>query len=179
MSDTDLTSPIRFTLNEELVVKAAQLASSRYYVRFLWFALITGLLTAIFFMFSRGRLDIMRDAIGAVVIVSFALAIATIILILLRYLIYPFYARKNFQQQIILSEEMSLSWTDNVICYAAGKSRTEMPFKNFHGYRASDEIIILYLSDAIYQMIPVNVFGSSEILKIFLGRLEEAGLRRL
>jgi hypothetical protein len=172
-------TPIRFTLTKELVVKAARLSASRYTIRFLWFALIMGLLVSAFFLFSRPSWNLQRELILVFSIVAGALASALLMIGLMRYWIYPFQARKNFQQQKALSDEMSLSWTDKVFVYTTGKSRTEMPFENLHGYGVSGEIIILYLSDVIYYAVPVDALGDADTVGSFMRRLEEAGLRRL
>jgi uncharacterized membrane protein YidH (DUF202 family) len=179
MPENDWTTPLRFTLSEELVVKAAKLAASRYQLQFLCFALVVGLLTSAFFLFSRPKWNLERELLQTFLIVASAVAMGLLILGLMRWWVYPSQARKNFRQQKALSEDMSFSWTDTEFRYATGKSRTEMPLENLHGYRASDEIIILYLSDAIYHAIPVDTFGGSEAHAAFMRQLEKAGLRRL
>jgi hypothetical protein len=170
---------MRFTLNEELVVKAATLNSSRNYVRFLWFSIIVGMITSSFFLFSRPTWHLERELVGSVLIVTGTIAIALLFIGLARYVIYPFHARRNFRQQKALSDEMGLSWADKDFIYETGKSRTEMPFANLHGYRASSEIIILYLSDAIYYMVPAEAFGDTVTFGSFKRKLEEAGVKRL
>jgi hypothetical protein len=179
VSESPSTMPIRFTLTEELAVKAAVLTASRYTIRFLWFALIVGLLTSAFFIVTGARWEPQRALLQAFLTMAGAVVIVLLINLLMRYWIYPFYARRNFRQQKALSEEMSLSWTDKEFLYTTGKSRTEMLFANLHGYRASGEVILLYLSDAIYYVIPVDAFGSIETSGSFMRKLEEAGLRRL
>jgi hypothetical protein len=170
--------PVRFTLNEELVVKAALLNASRYYARFLVFAMVVALLTSAFFLFSRSDWVVEREVMQALLIIASTLAFALLLHGCLRYWIYPAQARKNFRQQKTLSEAMSLSWTDSVFCYAAGKSQIEMPFSSLHGYRASGEIVLLYHSDVIYQVVPAVAFGGPDAFDGFIRKLEAAGLRR-
>jgi hypothetical protein len=179
MSDSPPMTPMRFTLNQDLVVKAATLNSSRYYVRFLWFSIIVGLITSIFFLFSRSTWHLERELLGVVLIVTGTVVIALLLIGLARYVIYPFHARRNFRQQKALSDEMSLSWAGKDFICETGKSRTEMPFSNLHGYRASGEIIILYLSDAIYYMVPIKAFDGTEQSSSFMRALEEACVKRL
>jgi hypothetical protein len=179
MSESVPMTPIRFTLTKELVVKAATLAASRYYIRFLWFALIVGMLTSAFVLLNRPKPNLERELLATFLIIMSTLTIAMLMIGLMRYLIYPFYARRNFQQQKALTEEMSLSWTDEVFIYTSGKSKSEMPFANLHGYRASSEIIILYLADAIYHMVPIEAFGGTEQLGSFMLKLQQASVKQL
>jgi hypothetical protein len=179
MSMSTPMTPIRFRLTKVLVVKAATLASSRYYLRFIVFAVIVGLLTSAFFIFRGPGRTFERDVLAVFLTVAGAVIIALLFLALMRYVIYPFYARKNFQQQKALSDEMSLSWTGEVFLYQTGASRTEMPFAHLHGYRASDDIIILYVADAIYFVVPVGAFGDGETVSLFMRRLQQANVRKL
>jgi hypothetical protein len=177
MSQSPPMTPLRFTLSKDLVVKAAILSASRYYVRFLLFSLIVSLLVSAFFLFGRSRWELQRELLAAALVALGTFAMALLIIALMRYVIYPFHARRNFRQQKALSDEMSLSWADEAFCYTTGKSRTEMPFANLHGYRASSEIIILYLSDALYYAIPAEAFGDAETFGAFMRKLEKAGVK--
>jgi hypothetical protein len=173
------SEPVRFKLTEEQGVQAAQLNSLRYAKRFLLFAFVTGVLTSVFFQWSRQAWDPVRDLLAAFLITSGTFVSGLLILGLMYYVVYPFHARKNLRQQNVLSEELSLSWNENDFCYASGKSRTEMPFANLHGYQASSEIILFYRSDAIYHMVPIAAFGSERLAADFLHKLEVAGLPKL
>ena len=53
-----------------------------------------------------------------------------------------------------------------------------MPFRQFHGYGSSPQVIILCVSDMLYHLIPVAAFGGEQQVSTFLGRLEAAGVRR-
>jgi hypothetical protein len=170
--------PVRFTLNEETVVKAAQLSASHFYARLLWFGLGVGLLTSAWFLFSGHNWTLDHALIQVGLTTSGALAFALLVIAFLRYVLYPWYARRNFRQQKALSDEVSLSWTDQNFCFDAGKSRSEMPFANLHGFRTSDDMVLLYLSDAIYHAIPVVAFGGPELHGAFLRALEAAGVRK-
>jgi YcxB-like protein len=179
MSESVPMTPISFTLNKELVVKAAALAASRYYIRFLLFALIVGMLTSAFFIVSGSRANLERELLAASLTIMGALTVALLMIGLMRYVIYPLHARRNFRQQKALAEEMNLSWTDEVFIYTSGKSRSEMPFSNLHGYRTSSEIIILYLADTVYHMVPVDAFADTKTLDSFMHKLQQAGVKQL
>lgn len=179
MPESHPLTPIRFTLNQELVVKAAILNSSRYYVRFLCFVAFVGLATSIFFMFRRSTWHLERELLSAFLIVVGTIVVGFMMIALMRYVVYPLHARKNFQQQKALLDEMELSWAADTFFLTTGKSRSEMPFANLHGYGASREIIILYLSDAIYYMVPIAAFESVEMSDQFKRKLEESGVKRL
>jgi uncharacterized membrane protein (DUF485 family) len=179
MSKTPPTVPICFTLTEALAIKASKLAASRYYVRFLLFAVIIALLVSAFFLFTGPNWSLGRSLVGASMIILGTLGVALILIGLMHTWIYPYFARKNFRQQKALSDEMGVSWSDTTMCYTAGRSRSEMPFANLHGYRASGDVLLLYVSDAIYYMIPVDAFNGAEAFSSFERRLEAAGLSKL
>lgn len=167
-----------FRLTEDLVVQAAVLDASRYSRRLLWFAAFTGVLVSGFFLFVRQEWSFDRALIQIALTVSGSVAVALVLNGLLRFWINPFQARRNFRQQRALSDEMSLSWTETEFCLAAGRSQTAMPFGNLHGYRTSDEMIILYVSDVLYHAFPRQAFSGIEQRRAFMRRLEESGVRR-
>jgi hypothetical protein len=170
-------TPLRFTLDEAMVVKAARLATTHFYPRLLWLGGIIGLVVSAFFILRQQVWALDRALIQLGLTVAGAMAITGVVILILRHGVVPFEARRNYRQQKGLSDEFSLTWTDADFCLEAGQSRTAMPFTHLHGYRSSDDVIILYHSEMIYHAIPVTAFGGADRRDAFLLQLQQAGVR--
>jgi YcxB-like protein len=170
--------PMPFKLNEELVVKAAVLNASRFQMFYVVLAVVVSISTAAFTLTGKATWTWERMALQIGLTLAGSLAITGVLLALLRFVACPFQARRNFRQQKSLSEDMALSWTDDAFLLETGKSRTEMPFADLHGFKASDEIVLLYLTNALYLLVPVGAFAGQAQLEAFLRKLREAGVRR-
>jgi len=110
---------------------------------------------------------------------AITLFVAGVLLVLLRRVFFPFVARRNFRQQKAFAQDMRLSWSETDICYATGRSRTLAPFTDFYGYRLSDDLILLYLSNVIYLLVPVSAFDNIDQKADFIARLHHSGIKRL
>lgn len=172
-------TPLQFRLDETLAIKAARLDASRYNMRIIWFGLAFALLTSAVFIYTGGLDTPERIIFQLLMTVGGALVLGSATVFLLRAIFLPMKVRKNLRQYKPLAEEMQLSWTDDEFCYAAGKSRTEMPFRSLHGVRASGEVVLLYVSDTLYLLVPVAAFGGSGLHEAFIRHLAGAGVRRL
>jgi hypothetical protein len=172
-------TPLRFRLDETLAIQAARLDASRYNMRILSFGLALALLTSAVFIFIGGVNTPERIVFQVLMTMGGALVLGGATVFLLRAIFLPMKVRKNLRQNKPLAEEMQLSWTEDEFCYAAGKSRTEMPFRSLHGVRSSGEVLLLYVSDTLYLLVPVAAFGESGLHEAFIRRLAEAGVRRL
>jgi hypothetical protein len=176
--DMPQMTPLRFTLNEQLVVKAAQLAVRHYYPRLLWLGGITGVIMSTFFTLKQQVWTFDRALIQFSLTMAGALALAGLVIAILRYGVVPITARRNFRQQKGLLDTFGLSWTDHDFILEAGQSRTAMPFANLYGFRTSDELTILYHSEMIYHVIPTSTFEGPAMRDAFVQRLMQAGVRR-
>jgi hypothetical protein len=166
-----------FKLNEELVVKAAVLNASRFHMFYVLLAVVVSISTVAFTLTGKATWTWERVALQIGLTLAGSLAITGVVLVILRFVACPFKARRNFRQQKALSEEMALSWTDDELLLETGKSRTEMTFADLHGFKASDEIVLLYLTNALYLLVPVAAFAGQGQLEAFLRKLRQAGVR--
>jgi hypothetical protein len=170
--------PLRFKLDESIVVKAAQLNASRFTIKFIRFSLVLAVLVAAYQVFERGDWSLRAISLRLAISTAIALLLAGCFLIILRVIVCPWQARRNFRQQKQLSEDMELAWTPDELAYGGGKSRTVIPFKHLHAYQASDDLILLYLSENLYHLVPVSALATSGRREALVERLEEAGVRR-
>jgi hypothetical protein len=169
--------PIRFTLTEGIVVKAAQLHGKKYVVVYLGFAVIVALLLSAYFLIGDDDVTIERAMVQVLGTLVGGLCITGCFAALLHFLINPFYARRNFRQQKMLGQEMTLSWTQERYVIAIGMSQTDMAFADLHGYRASDDLVLLYLAEALYHAVPIISLGEG-LTRDLLEKLEAAHVKR-
>ncbi len=172
-------TPLRFRLDETLLVKAGKLNASRYNKWLFCFALILALILTGFYAWEQSQQGVEGILMMAVLILMGGTLGYWSLIAVSRIILLPIQVRKNLRQQKGLTDEMQLSWTDDEFCYATGKSQTLMPFRDLHGFRASRDVILLYRSDLIYHVVPVAAFGPSSLHDAFNQRLVEEGVRRL
>ncbi len=177
--ETSPMTPLRFKLDEPLAIKAAWLNASRYNLRIALFVLTVALLTSAFFVLQGGLRSPERIILQVVLTVGGSGVLGVVVVVLMRAVFLLMQVRKNLRQQKALSEEMQLSWTDDELRYATGKSQTLMPFRDLHGFKASGHVILLYHTDFMYHLVPVAAFGNPELQKALMQRLSSAGVRRL
>ena len=174
MQEHQMMTPLPFRLDEQLLIKSARLNASRYNAHIFWFAVIVAVMLAGVIVYTDrnwtpGRLVLNSAA---------PLAVAAILTVGLRLIMFPIHARRNLRQQKALSEDMTLSWTDKDFRYSSGKSYTEMPFADLYGYRASPDLILLYRSNQLFHVVPVSAFGDTALTEAFIHRLDENGVQR-
>ena len=174
----DMT-PLRFKISEAAMIRAAWLNSSRYNARIAVFTLVVALLVSGIFIAQADHMTIDRIVLQVILTVAGACLIAVIVVWLIRHIVLPMQVRKNLRQQKALSEEMQLSWTQDAFCYAAGQSRTVMAFTDLHGFKVSEDIILLYHSDFLYNLILTDAFGDTGLRGPLIQHLVNAGIRRL
>jgi YcxB-like protein len=172
--------PRQFKMTKELVVNAAVLNASRFQIFYVVLAVVVAISTVAFFSLTgKAAWTWERMALQIGLTLAGSLAITVSFLVLLRFVAFPFQARRHFRQQKALSEDMALSWTDEEFLLETGKSQTRMPFADLYGYRTSGEIVLLYLTGALYLLVPVDAFTSLDDHDAFLRKLQDAGVRRL
>ena len=174
----DMT-PLRFKISEAAMIRAAWLNSSRYNARIAVFTLVVALLVSGIFIAQADHMTIDRIVLQVILTVAGTCVIAVIVVWLTRYFILPIQVRKSLRQQKALFEEMQLSWTQDAFCYAAGQSRTVMAFTDLHGFKVSEDVMLLYHSDFLYNLILTAAFGDTGSRESFIERLVDAGIRRL
>ena len=175
----DMMTPLCFKISEAAMIRAAWLNASRYNARIALFTLVVALAVSGIFIAQGHHQSIGLMLLQISLTVSGACLIAVIVVWLIRLIVLPMQVRKNLRQQKALSEEMQLSWTQDAFCYAAGQSRTVMAFTDLHGFKVSEDVMLLYHSDFLYNLILTDAFGDIGLRESFIERLVDAGIRRL
>jgi hypothetical protein len=80
----------------------------------------------------------------------------------------PRRARRIFAQQKNLQRPFELRWDDDALCGASERGSSNTPWSDYLKSAQDDRIILLYLSDVMFQMVPKRCFGEPAQLEAFL-----------
>ena len=98
----------------------------------------------------------------------------------LSYLVVlPYRTRKIFRQQKTLQRPYDIRLSEEVLESVSEDGRVKMPWKNFHKYKMSKEMILVYQSDAIFHMFPKRWFAEEQFLEFQNILLRQLGKPRV
>lgn len=88
-----------------------------------------------------------------------------------RRFVIPKRARRIFAQQKALRRSRVYHWDDTGLRSVSEHAEGTMPWTDFLKQRESDRLYLLYLSDAMFVMMPKRVFQDHEHLRSFAARV--------
>lgn len=134
----------------------------RVLLRILVAILVLGLAVGAYGALTGGRLD--RGWVWAVfAIVYFAF---------LYYVLLPWRIRRIFKQQKSLHDRFILDLGEDELRIDSPRGNFRMKWSDFHKWKMNDKLILLYHSDAVFQMIPARVFSTEQERGSFAQHLE-------
>jgi hypothetical protein len=86
---------------------------------------------------------------------------------LVRYVYVPWRARRIFDQQKSLHRAYSVSWDDSGLSLIDETGQSNIRWSDFIKYRGSHELVLLYQSDVMFNMLPKKAFSSDEQFQDF------------
>ncbi len=108
-----------------------------------------------FFLFATGQLELLGD----LSLSFFSVAIFVLLYILyLRYMFLPKQVKKVFFQQKELSAPFEIEFTDTSMLASNEFGNSTRPWKNFIKWKENKELLLLYHSDMLYNIIPKRFF---------------------
>ncbi len=181
MDQTDpiTMTPLPFTISQKMVVRAALLHLGRYrwyFIGAVTFWVVISVTPVLMRIGVWDNASILRYAFQNSVI---TLALSGALFVFFRWVFFPFVAGRNYRQQKAFSQDMRLSWNAQEFCYATGRSQTFAPFTDLYGYRVADDMVLLYLTNVLYMLVPATVFDDAGQKADLIACLDKAGLRRL
>lgn len=171
--------PIRFSLTADDYAAAVRLHLTRAFYRnkLIKLALILVLFYAALIFLILGQWTWLYAAIalgfGAVAAAIIALAIAAT-----SYIMTARRSRRIFTQQKSLHDAFELSWDETGLELSTQAARSRHPWADFRQWAEGADGIILYQSDALFNMLPKRAF-SEDALADIRQRLDQAGVRQL
>ncbi|MBD2310405.1 YcxB family protein [Desertifilum sp. FACHB-1129] len=103
--------------------------------------------------------------------------IVTLIILFLIYaavlfFIFPWQARRIFSQQKSLQGEFEIIIFPERIEVTSAQGNLRMPLADFHKYKVSKDMILLYHSQAMFNLFPRRFFASDAEFKTFIAYLK-------
>jgi hypothetical protein len=92
-----------------------------------------------------------------------------------RRFVLPRRARRIFAQQKNLQCPFEFRWDDDALLGVNERGSNRTPWSDYVKWAQDDRIILLYLSDAMFQMVPKRCFGQPAQLEAFLARAVRIG----
>jgi len=162
-------TPIRVQLEADDYV-AAQRVHTRWTRRRLGFVaamLVAAMLFALAGMYERWLLVIASGLFCGVVGGVFASEFV-------RRVVLPRRSRRIFAQQKNLQRPLEFWWNDDALHGSNERGSSATPWADYLRSRRDDRVILLYLSDAMFQIVPTRCFEPAQLTE-FLERVEAIG----
>ena len=104
-----------------------------------------------------------RDFFISVVVIAY--------LILFIGVLLPYRWRKNYKQQKLLHKPVQCEFTADHFCSFSEHGNATLPWKEFHKWRESKALFLIYQSDNLFHAIPKRIFQNPEDQAQFRGYL--------
>ena len=106
------------------------------------------------------------------------LFLATAVLLILNFTVYlPWKTRRIYRQQKALQRELAYKFDDDGVSVTNENGQSLTPWDDYLKWKQNDNLILLYLSDCMYHMLPNRFFsnanevdGLREILRSRIGK---------
>jgi hypothetical protein len=82
-------------------------------------------------------------------------------------ILHPRRLRKIFQQQQALRESYIISWSNEGVMSKSDRGSILSPWPHYHGWQENQDVLLLIISDAMFQIIPKRSFETSSELEDF------------
>ncbi|MBB6342906.1 hypothetical protein HNP49_003094 [Pseudomonas fluvialis] len=79
-----------------------------------------------------------------------------------RLYILKFKAKKIYKQQKFLHESFSYDWSPDGLLVTSDTSSCLTPWSHFVRWRENKDVVLLYHSDCLFQILPKSIFTSQE-----------------
>ena len=91
------------------------------------------------------------------------LFVAAILFLIVNFAVYlPWKTRRIYRQQKALQRELTYRFDDSGVFASNENGQSTTPWGDYLKWKQNDHMILLYLSDCMYQMIPKMLFERSD-----------------
>lgn len=91
---------------------------------------------------------------NALILIPLGLLGGTAVFLIQRYPLVSYQASKIYKQQKGLEKEFELTISDSVLTITADNGHSSHAWSDFHKYKQNKHYLLLYLSDALFFMLP-------------------------
>ena len=148
-----MKNTVTLTVQDLIVAKKLSLRPKKIYIVFLTFLLAVMFLFIVFGVFTsptQKKPDYSW---------LWAIGLTAYFGLIYYYIVYAS-AKKQFKQNKKLSEPFEIEITEDSIRTKASHGESELKFTDFHKWKSDNKMILLYHSDALFQIIPTRAFTS-------------------
>ena len=97
--------------------------------------------------------------------------------LLFRYVLLPYQTRKIFAQQKELQPPFEMEFTDDNLVLSYEFGNAIRPWKNFIKWKENEKLLLLYLSDIMFVMIPKRFLTDPQQLEMIKSYIVKNGIR--
>ena len=163
---------VSFSLTQQQTVKAAMFASARKLgMPIHWIMLIGGGAWLAVVLLSRSRDSVIYDVVIPV------MPALLIVVLLVQYVAVPWNARRHFQQSTALQDKITVTWDNHRIQLGGARGVTDFSWGDFHRWSENDDLVLLYHSDAVFNLIPKATLSVVQCQSI-AAMLSQAGVKK-
>ena len=91
------------------------------------------------------------------------------------YVLLRYRCKKIYRQQKNLHTPYDLSWNEKAIHMESEYGSGSVPWSDFVKYKENDKFILMYYSDALFNLVTTSSFDSDQMLKEFRSHLSKVG----
>lgn len=164
----DVMQPVHFALSEADVVCAQKdfwrgSASWQVFLKITaWLWLVYAALVALVYFIIDDGIDILYASLS----VSAAAPIIAMCCFIVGRIITPISARKNYRQQKGLQSPATISWDQDHILIKNDYGQSNLPWNAYCAWLCSEDNIIIYQSDILYNILPAEYFSAEQLSQI-------------
>jgi hypothetical protein len=129
-----------------------KVASRKRVAVFLLFGLVMGVALAAI----DGFHDIRSGLIVIGAMLAWTLVVLAALIVAVRLVWLPRYAKRVFAQQRDLQSPVKIEWTDTHFIASAETGTTRMAWADFYRWRRNESILLLYRSEALFNFVPLD-----------------------
>jgi len=135
-----------------------------------WLVVVVFVGILILFQFYSGVRIMLQS--GAVYWPALIMGFAILFLFVNRWILLPRRARRIFQEQKSLQGEFEVTISNDVFASVSDYGATRQPWDDFVRWKEDPDVILLYQSRALFQILPKRVVTAEEMgqFRMFLGK---------
>lgn len=158
-----MNDPIRFHLTADDYVEATRLYAARTSRHGPW--IVVGVIWLIYAGLAFLIIDEWDWRSGAAS-AALGAAVAALVLMLLYRFTIPRRSRRIFAQQKSLHDEIEAKWDEAALDLATSSARSRHRWADFLKWTEGQNVILLYQSDAVFNMLPKRAFSPEALTEI-------------
>ena len=172
-----LTGQFQWTdyLNAQLLhLRPNKFGRIMYYVLFI--IMILGVVSGFYFLYLFITGDYHTE-LGSILRIFIIPVLFPLVWLLFRHVLLPYQTRKIFAQQKDLQPPFEMEFTDDNLVLSYEFGNAIRPWKHFIKWKENEKLLLLYLSDMMFVMIPKRFLTDPQQLEMIKSYIVKNGIR--